>query len=72
MLLKLQTKLKAVVAFVLSTVSAVTAFYQANSNVTLKQAVISVVAGLVVGGVVHTVPNKPTPVVAPVVPPTVV
>lgn len=53
-----QTKAKAVTAFVVTALAPVLAFYNVNQNVTLKQVVGALVAGVVGGAVVHTVPNK--------------
>lgn len=53
-----QTKAKALTTFVLTTLAPVLAFYSANQNVSLKQLLGSLVAGIVAGGVVHQVPNK--------------
>lgn len=54
----LQARWKAVAATLATLVSNLVAFYQANQNVTLKGVVMSVVAALVSGAVVHQVVNK--------------
>lgn len=54
----IQTRWKAVLAFVSILVSNLIAFYQANQNVTLKSAVAAVIASIIGSALVHQVPNK--------------
>lgn len=54
----LQSKLKSIVAFVLTLVGQGVAFYQANQNLTLKDVVMTVVTAVVVGTAVHQTKNK--------------
>lgn len=54
----IQQKAKALAAFVLTLVSNLIAFYQANQNLTLKDVVMAVIGAFVSGAVVHQVVNK--------------
>lgn len=55
---KIQARWKAVLATLGIFISNVLAFYQAHQNLTLKQFVMSIIAALVGGVIVHRVPNK--------------
>lgn len=54
----LQERWKAVAAFLSLWISNLYAYYQAHQNVTLKQWVMSIVAALIGGGIVHQVTNQ--------------
>lgn len=54
----IQQRWKAILASVSVFISNVLAFYQAHQNLTLKQVIMSIIAAVVGGVIVHQIPNK--------------